>query len=141
MLIFVHLGFSLLLNNPFLGVELLGMCTLNSERYHQIELSSGYSHACSINHPCMENTHSPKHGCGPNYCKPNPKPSASMVTSFAFLRSLPKLNASSMLIIHLYYFCELPFRILCSLYFFSYQFKKFLVNWGYYLWYKYFFPV
>lgn len=83
---FVHLCFSCFLNNLLVGVELLDMCTLTSESRPQIALERGCNHWQLRKSPMHGKTHSPKTG----YCKSNPKPAVSMVTSSAFLQSLPR---------------------------------------------------
>lgn len=107
MYIFVLLGFSLFLNNPFLGEELLGTCTLNSERYHQIALQSGWDHAYFH----KSSTH------GKIHTLQNMDMVLIIATLtqwfdgnfFAFPQSLPKLSISSTFISHLCFSCELPF--------------------------------
>ena len=51
-----------------------------------------------------------------DYCKSHPRPSVSMVTSFAFPQSLPKSSVSCMFMSDLDDFCELPFMSLVYLF-------------------------
>lgn len=76
-------------NSQFLGVELLDVCTSDSEEKKQNEKPKLPSRVAvtisrSTNYLYRENTRVPKNGYCLDDCASNPKPSVSMVISIAF---------------------------------------------------------